>query len=191
MNLKQALKQLDSGDDAHWTADGLPRIDYLATLVGNPNLKRGDITNADPSLVRLPDEDVKDEGGRQGRGPHRRGNSSFQGSAEGGTGENRSGGSSAVCGGGTSQERASGVERIVRQIPGCPSAASGQRPRAFSHSALHGLQEEDSGGEGKTAFKKRWTEWMWTTCLIVFRGGASKLDHTLAQRNRPDGGVTP
>ena len=52
MEIKQALAQLDHNDDAHWTEDGLPRVDVVAGLTGDKGLKRSDITNAAPDLVR-------------------------------------------------------------------------------------------------------------------------------------------
>lgn len=52
MDIKEALTQLDPENNDHWTADGAPRVDVVAELVGNPGLKRADITNAAPDFHR-------------------------------------------------------------------------------------------------------------------------------------------
>lgn len=52
MNINQALAALDPHDDDHWTADGLPRVDVVAGMVG-AEVKRQDITNADPQFSRM------------------------------------------------------------------------------------------------------------------------------------------
>lgn len=51
MNIKQALAALDITNDDHWTADGLPRVEAVVTLVGS-EVTRRQITDADPSFVR-------------------------------------------------------------------------------------------------------------------------------------------
>lgn len=51
-DIKEALRQLDPQDDAQWTEDGLPRVDAVAKLVGNPELTRAQITEADSSFCR-------------------------------------------------------------------------------------------------------------------------------------------
>jgi acid stress-induced BolA-like protein IbaG/YrbA len=47
-----ALKLLEPTNDGHWTADGLPRVDVLAEMVGDKALKRGDVTKAAPTFTR-------------------------------------------------------------------------------------------------------------------------------------------
>lgn len=42
--LKAALDKLDPANDNHWTQDGLPRIDTVRMLAGNPALTREDLT---------------------------------------------------------------------------------------------------------------------------------------------------
>lgn len=43
MTLKEALQSLDHEDDSLWTADGLPRLDNLREVTGQPLLSREDI----------------------------------------------------------------------------------------------------------------------------------------------------
>jgi len=50
--LIDALKSLDPANDAQWTADGLPRMDVVETLVDNKAITRKDVTDADPELCR-------------------------------------------------------------------------------------------------------------------------------------------
>ena len=52
MNIRQALEKLDTSNDDHWTADGMPRVDVVAELIGNTDLKRIDITSAAPDFTR-------------------------------------------------------------------------------------------------------------------------------------------
>ncbi len=52
MNIKTALKALDPTDDEQWTADGMPRVDVVAKMVENDELKRVDITVAAPDFTR-------------------------------------------------------------------------------------------------------------------------------------------
>lgn len=51
MNIKQALATLDPATEEHWTADGLPRVETVAALVGG-GITRRDITDADPTFLR-------------------------------------------------------------------------------------------------------------------------------------------
>lgn len=51
MDLPTALQQLDAGNDDHWTADGLPRVEVVSGLIGN-DVTRKQITNAAPTLTR-------------------------------------------------------------------------------------------------------------------------------------------
>ncbi len=52
MNIKEALKALDPADDEQWTADGMPRVDVVAKMVENEELKRVEITAAVPDFTR-------------------------------------------------------------------------------------------------------------------------------------------
>lgn len=52
MEIKDALAKLDHKNDDQWTADGSPRVDVVAAMVGNEKLTRKDITNASPNFVR-------------------------------------------------------------------------------------------------------------------------------------------
>ena len=47
-----ALVQLNSGDDSHWTDDGLPRVDVVQTLLKDPDIRRKDINDAQPGFSR-------------------------------------------------------------------------------------------------------------------------------------------
>ncbi len=63
MEIKEALAQLDHANDEHWTADGAPRVEVVAELTGNKDLKRKDITDAAPKFTRQTekDEDVAEQ----------------------------------------------------------------------------------------------------------------------------------
>jgi hypothetical protein len=50
--LVAALSQLDSGNTNHWTAEGLPRLDTLKMLAGDPSLTREQVTAAAPGYTR-------------------------------------------------------------------------------------------------------------------------------------------
>lgn len=50
--IKEALELLDPEKDEHWTADGLPRMDIVESLVGDKSITREDVTNADPEFCR-------------------------------------------------------------------------------------------------------------------------------------------
>ena len=52
MSIQTALELLDPANDEHWTADGLPRVDVVAELLGDSNVKRSDITDAAPNFTR-------------------------------------------------------------------------------------------------------------------------------------------
>jgi len=62
MEIKEALAKLDHDDNDQWTADGLPRIDVVANLTGDKQLKRQDITDADPKFMRGVQADAEVEG---------------------------------------------------------------------------------------------------------------------------------
>jgi hypothetical protein len=48
----KALTQLDSGNDEHWTDDGLPRVDVVQRLLKDPDVRRKDINEAQPGFSR-------------------------------------------------------------------------------------------------------------------------------------------
>jgi hypothetical protein len=50
--LKAALSQLDPGNDNHWTAEGLPRIETVRLLSQTPSLTREQLVEADPAFNR-------------------------------------------------------------------------------------------------------------------------------------------
>lgn len=52
MDLREALGALDPTNDDHWTSEGLPRVEAVAEISGNAQVKRQDITNADPEFNR-------------------------------------------------------------------------------------------------------------------------------------------
>lgn len=47
-----ALRKLDVTNDNHWTADGLPRLDTVKMLAGNPALNRDTVEAAAPGFTR-------------------------------------------------------------------------------------------------------------------------------------------
>ena len=49
--LLTALNALDKNDDAYWTAEGLPRLDILKSMIGQP-VTREDIANVAPGFSR-------------------------------------------------------------------------------------------------------------------------------------------
>lgn len=51
-DISSALLQLDSGNDAHWTDDGLPRVDVVQTILKDPDVRRKDINEAQPGFAR-------------------------------------------------------------------------------------------------------------------------------------------
>jgi archaellum component FlaC len=50
--VKEAVEKLDPSNDAHWTQDGLPLVDAVRILAGNPGVTRDDINKALPGFVR-------------------------------------------------------------------------------------------------------------------------------------------
>lgn len=52
MALLAALASLDVGNDNHWTAEGLPRLDTVKFLTGDAGLTRDAVTAAAPTLTR-------------------------------------------------------------------------------------------------------------------------------------------
>lgn len=46
------LSKLDASNDNHWTAEGLPRLETLRMLVGDPSITRESVTLAAPSFSR-------------------------------------------------------------------------------------------------------------------------------------------
>lgn len=51
-SITDALGQLDAKNDAHWTADGLPRIDTLKSMTGDQTLTRDAVEKANPGFNR-------------------------------------------------------------------------------------------------------------------------------------------
>ena len=51
MNIKEALGQLDTLEDANWTADGAPAVDAVSALLGK-KVSRAEITEAAPKFSR-------------------------------------------------------------------------------------------------------------------------------------------
>lgn len=51
LTILAALAQLDMTNDAHWTQEGLPRIDVLEKLLGT-DVKRQEVTDVDPTFTR-------------------------------------------------------------------------------------------------------------------------------------------
>lgn len=47
-----ALKKLDAGNDAHWTSDGLPRLDTVRLLAADQTISREDIAKVAPGFTR-------------------------------------------------------------------------------------------------------------------------------------------
>lgn len=56
-----ALKQLDTGNDNHWTTDGLPRLETVKFNAGDQSLTRDQVSQAAPGYTRsnpvLPEQD--------------------------------------------------------------------------------------------------------------------------------------
>lgn len=50
--IREAVMTLETGNDDHWSADGLPRVDVIATLAGDPSIRRKDVEHAVPGLTR-------------------------------------------------------------------------------------------------------------------------------------------
>lgn len=48
----EALSKLDATNDNHWTQDGLPRLDTIRILAGDPALTREAVTAANPNFNR-------------------------------------------------------------------------------------------------------------------------------------------
>lgn len=51
-NITDALSKLDPANDNHWTQDGLPRLDTIKILAGDPSLTREAVTAAAPDFNR-------------------------------------------------------------------------------------------------------------------------------------------
>lgn len=50
--IKAALGQMDAGNDNHWTADGLPRLDTVKLLAADQSITREQVTMAFPGFSR-------------------------------------------------------------------------------------------------------------------------------------------
>ncbi|MEG0322883.1 MAG: hypothetical protein RR619_02725 [Raoultibacter sp.] len=61
----EALKQLDTSNDNHWTADGFPKMEFMKFKTGIPDLTRADINEAAPEFCRsnpvVNEPEVKEE----------------------------------------------------------------------------------------------------------------------------------
>lgn len=57
MTLASAIETLDHSDDEHWTSGGKPAMDILKDLTGNKNLKRSDVDEHFPDVIRSTGED--------------------------------------------------------------------------------------------------------------------------------------
>lgn len=72
MSINDALEELDSENDAHWTADGDPKLDVISGLVG-AKVSRKEVKEAAPHFTRdnpelasiLDAGEVKDEDGKE------------------------------------------------------------------------------------------------------------------------------
>lgn len=63
----KALTQLDSGNDEHWTDDGLPRVDVVQKLLKDPDVRRKDINEASPGFSRaVPGQTTEPEDAQPG-----------------------------------------------------------------------------------------------------------------------------
>ena len=51
MDIKEALGQLDTMEDEHWTSDGMPRTDVVSSIM-EAKVTRKDITDAAPKFTR-------------------------------------------------------------------------------------------------------------------------------------------
>lgn len=52
MNILEALKALDTKNDNHWTADGLPRLDTVKMMAGDQSITRDQVSAAAPGFQR-------------------------------------------------------------------------------------------------------------------------------------------
>lgn len=62
MDIKEALSQLDTMEDSHWTGDGAPAVEVVSNLLGQ-KITRAEITNAAPKFTRKNTDltDINDE----------------------------------------------------------------------------------------------------------------------------------
>lgn len=60
MKITEAVKALDPKNDAHWTADGFPRVEAISNLT-RTEITRKQITDAAPNLTRASLEPKEDE----------------------------------------------------------------------------------------------------------------------------------
>lgn len=70
MDIREALSQLDTLNDDHWTGEGAPKIDAVKELLGRP-VTRQDIINAAPHFSRenpIVEEEKSDAEEGQGQG---------------------------------------------------------------------------------------------------------------------------
>lgn len=50
--IQAALKQLDPNNPNHWTQEGLPRLETIRILLGDPSVAREQVTSAAPTFSR-------------------------------------------------------------------------------------------------------------------------------------------
>lgn len=62
MAILDALLALDVGNDEHWTADGLPRMDAVEALTGEKGITRQQVTAAKPGFSRAIAITAQEEG---------------------------------------------------------------------------------------------------------------------------------
>lgn len=71
--IKNALSTLDAVNPEHWTEGGLPAMDYLKTASGLDDLKRAEVAEAAPGLIRenrnAAPSDLSNVGGGGDAGP--------------------------------------------------------------------------------------------------------------------------
>lgn len=122
--LIKALSQLDSANPNHWTADGLPRLDTLKMLAGDPALTREAVTAVAPGYSRenrAPlegTEPVSADAGAQAQ----QSTTTDQGGDDGETGEG-----SGAAGSDPEGDADSAAGQAVASVPGDEELAAAQR----------------------------------------------------------------
>lgn len=57
--IKAALSKLDTAEDTHWTEGGLPAMDHMKAATGLDDLKRTEVSEASPGLIRAGNDVAK------------------------------------------------------------------------------------------------------------------------------------
>lgn len=52
MTINEALGHINPSDDAHWTSDGLPRMEVIEQMVGTHSITRKEVTDSHPEFCR-------------------------------------------------------------------------------------------------------------------------------------------